>query len=40
MVLLNGVNNSDYVLRYLFQALLALRVKPYYLLHAKDIEGK
>jgi lysine 2,3-aminomutase len=38
-VLLNGVNNSGYVLRYLFQALLALGVKPYYLFHAKDIAG-
>jgi len=38
-VLLRGVNNSDYVLRYLFQVLLALGVKPYYLFHAKDITG-
>ena len=38
-VLLKGINNSDYVLRYLFQALLALGVKPYYLFHAKDIAG-
>ena len=38
-VLLNGVNNSAYVLRYLFQLLLTMGVKPYYLFHAKDIAG-
>lgn len=38
-VLLNGVNNSAYVLRYLFQLLLRLGIKPYYLFHAKDIIG-
>jgi KamA family protein len=38
-VLLNGVNNSAYVLRYFFQLLLQLGIKPYYLFHAKDIVG-
>lgn len=38
-VLLNGINNSAHVLRYLFQSLLTMGVKPYYLFHAKDIAG-
>lgn len=38
-VLLKGVNDSPYVLRLLFQSLLAAGVKPYYLFHAKNIVG-
>ncbi len=38
-VLLKGVNDSAYSLRYLFQLLLTLGVKPYYLFHAKDVAG-
>ena len=38
-VLLRGVNDSDHVLRYLFQRLLAIGVRPYYLFHAKNISG-
>jgi glutamate 2,3-aminomutase len=38
-VLLKGVNDSANVLRFLFQLLLAVGVKPYYLFHAKNIVG-
>lgn len=38
-VLLRGINDSAHVLRYLFQSLLAIGVKPYYLFHAKNISG-
>ncbi|AFL99416.1 L-lysine 2,3-aminomutase [Desulfitobacterium dehalogenans ATCC 51507] len=38
-VLLRGINDSDDVLRYLFQSLLAIGIRPYYLFHAKDISG-
>lgn len=39
MVLLNGVNNSKFVVRRLNQLLLALRVKPYYIFHPKAVRG-
>ncbi|NLM42069.1 MAG: glutamate 2,3-aminomutase [Firmicutes bacterium] len=38
-VLLNGVNNDRYVMRLLNQELLKLRVRPYYIFHAKDVVG-
>jgi len=38
-VLLKDVNDNPIVLRYLFQLLLKIGVKPYYLFHAKDIAG-
>ncbi len=38
-VLLNGVNNDKYVMRVLNQELLKIRVKPYYLFHAKSVQG-
>jgi lysine 2,3-aminomutase len=38
-VLLKGINDDPAVLRYLFQLLLSIGVKPYYLFHAKDIAG-
>jgi lysine 2,3-aminomutase len=38
-VLLSGINDSPDVLRYLFQSLLEIGVKPYYLFHAKNIVG-
>lgn len=39
MVLLAGVNNDKYVVRKLNQQLLRLRVKPYYIFHAKQVRG-
>lgn len=39
MVLLNGVNNDKYVVRKLNQALLTVRVKPYYIFHPKTVKG-
>lgn len=39
MVLLNGVNNNKFVVRKLNQALLKIRVKPYYIFHPKVIKG-
>ena len=38
-VLLNGVNNDKYVMRSLNHELLKIRVKPYYLFHAKAVKG-
>ncbi|MFW5893057.1 MAG: glutamate 2,3-aminomutase [Bacillota bacterium] len=38
-VLLNGVNNDKFVMRRLNQGLLQIRVKPYYLFHAKSVKG-
>lgn len=38
-VLLNGINNDKYVQMALYQNLLKIRVKPYYLFHAKDVKG-
>ena len=39
MVLLGGINNDKYVVRKLNQQLLRLRVKPYYIFHAKQVRG-
>ena len=39
MVLLNGVNNDKYVVRYLNQLLLSNRVRPYYIFQAKNVQG-
>lgn len=39
MVLLNGVNNDAMVVRKLNQTLLRIRVKPYYIFHAKSVRG-
>lgn len=38
-VLLNGINNDKYVMRCLNQELLKIRVRPYYLFHAKTVKG-
>lgn len=39
MVLLKGINNDKYVVRKLNQALLKIRVKPYYIFHPKSVKG-
>ncbi len=39
MVLLKGVNDNRHVVRKLNQALLAIRVKPYYIFHPKTVRG-
>ncbi len=39
MVLLGGINNDKYVVRKLNQQLLKIRVKPYYIFHAKQVRG-
>ncbi len=38
-VLLNGVNNDKFVMRCLNHELLKIRVKPYYIFHAKHVIG-
>ncbi|MDQ7788588.1 MAG: glutamate 2,3-aminomutase [Clostridia bacterium] len=38
-VLLRGVNNDRYVMKKLNQELLKIRVRPYYLFHAKQVQG-
>jgi lysine 2,3-aminomutase len=38
-VLLKGVNDSPEIMRNLWQALLNIRVKPYYLHHADPVKG-
>ncbi|MFA5467151.1 MAG: glutamate 2,3-aminomutase [Candidatus Izemoplasmatales bacterium] len=38
-VLLNGINNDKYVMRCLNHELLKVRVRPYYLFHAKTVKG-
>ncbi|MDD5293759.1 MAG: glutamate 2,3-aminomutase [Candidatus Izemoplasmatales bacterium] len=38
-VLLNGINNDKFVMRALNHALLKIRVRPYYLFHAKTVRG-
>lgn len=38
-VLLNGINNDKYVMRLLNQELLKIRVRPYYIFHAKKVIG-
>lgn len=36
---LNGVNNNKFVMRVLNHELLKIRVKPYYIFHAKSVKG-
>ncbi|MTI66641.1 MAG: glutamate 2,3-aminomutase [Firmicutes bacterium] len=38
-VLLNGINNDKFVMRLLNHELLKIRVKPYYIFHAKHVLG-
>ncbi|MBS4537115.1 glutamate 2,3-aminomutase [Clostridium sp. D2Q-11] len=38
-VLLNGINNDKYIMRALNQELLKIRVRPYYIFHAKHVMG-
>ncbi len=38
-VLLNGINNDKFVMRSLNHELLKIRVKPYYIFHAKKVKG-
>lgn len=38
-VLLNGINNDKYIMRLLNHELLKIRVKPYYIFHAKHVKG-
>ncbi len=38
-VLLNGINNDKFVMRCLNQELLKIRVRPYYIFHAKTVKG-
>ncbi|MDT8336456.1 MAG: glutamate 2,3-aminomutase [Candidatus Izemoplasmatales bacterium] len=38
-VLLNGINNDKFVMKCLNQELLKIRVKPYYIFHAKKVKG-
>ncbi len=38
-VLLKGVNNNPHVMKKLNQALLMVRVRPYYIFHAKQVKG-
>lgn len=39
MVLLDGVNNDKYIVRMLNHELLKVRVRPYYIFHAKQVIG-
>ncbi|MDR0503162.1 MAG: KamA family radical SAM protein [Treponema sp.] len=39
MVLLNGVNNDKFVVQLLNNELLKMRVRPYYIFHAKQVVG-
>ena len=38
-VLLQGINNNPYVMKKLNQELLKIRVRPYYIFHAKNVKG-
>lgn len=38
-VLLNGINNDKYIMRVLNQEMLKIRVRPYYIFHAKSVIG-
>ncbi len=38
-VLLNGINNDKHVMKLLNQELLKVRVRPYYIFHAKHVKG-
>lgn len=39
MVLLQGINNNPHLVKKMNQELLKLRVRPYYIFHAKAVEG-
>jgi glutamate 2,3-aminomutase len=39
MVLLNGINNYKYIVQNLNHELLKIRVRPYYIFHAKQVKG-
>lgn len=39
MVLLKGVNNDKYIVQLLNRQLIKLRIRPYYIFHAKDVKG-
>lgn len=39
MVLLRGINNDKYIVQCLNELLLDMRVRPYYIFHAKDVTG-
>ena len=39
MVLLKGVNDNKYLVRFLNQELLRIGVRPYYMFHAKQVKG-
>lgn len=38
-VLLNGINNDKHIMKLLNQELLKVRVRPYYIFHAKHVKG-
>jgi lysine 2,3-aminomutase len=38
-VLLRGINDRPYIMRRLNHKLLQIRVRPYYIFHAKDVKG-
>jgi len=38
-VLLRGINDQPFIMRKLGQELLKIRVRPYYIFHAKDVQG-
>lgn len=38
-VLLNGINNDKYIMEFLNEKLLTIKVRPYYLFHSKNIKG-
>lgn len=38
-VLLKGINNDPYVMKKMNQELLKIRVRPYYIFHAKNVKG-
>ncbi|MGI6436012.1 MAG: KamA family radical SAM protein [Syntrophomonadaceae bacterium] len=38
-VLLRGINDSAHIMRQLCHKLLQIRVRPYYIFHAKDVQG-
>ncbi|WP_319371162.1 glutamate 2,3-aminomutase [uncultured Ilyobacter sp.] len=38
-VLLNGINNDKYIMRLLNHEMLKVRVRPYYIFHAKHVKG-
>ncbi|HAG11783.1 MAG TPA: lysine 2,3-aminomutase [Desulfotomaculum sp.] len=38
-VLLRGINDESFIMRKLFQELLKIRARPYYIFHAKNVQG-